>query len=204
MLSNDKLIAQLRTGFAGHRPQSAAGDFPEAAVLVAISCAGGGEPAVLLTTRASHLKLHPGEVAFPGGKQDPEDKSLLDTALREAQEEVALAADQFEYLGTLSQRITLSNIRITPFVGFIPGIESLQPNRDELDDLFLLPLRFFMTAENLQVDRHDYCGSPRYIARFDYQQHTVWGATAGILVDLVNSIFGCNLWVGPTGEKETR
>jgi 8-oxo-dGTP pyrophosphatase MutT (NUDIX family) len=183
---------RLQQGLLKHRPLKLAGRYPEAAVLVAISD-DLKTPALLLTKRAQHLAIHSGEVAFPGGKRDPGDSNLLATALREAQEEVALAPASFQYLGCLDERITRTNIKVTPFVGVIPATTPLIANRDELDSLFYAPLDFLCRPENLCIDSIPYQGEVRQIPRFDYGGYSIWGVTAMIIVDLMNTVFEADL-----------
>jgi 8-oxo-dGTP pyrophosphatase MutT (NUDIX family) len=170
------------------------GQYPEAAVLVAIAV-GAGEPAVIMTQRADHMKLHPGESAFPGGKQDPEDSSLLATALREANEEVGLLASHVDYLGPLDQRLTRTAIRVSPFVGLVDAASPLTPNLGELSSIYHIPLSFLSQPGNLQVLEKDYQGRLWRVPHFEYQGYSVWGVTAMILVDLVNTAFGAKLRV---------
>lgn len=179
---------RLQQGLAKHRPLTIAGEYPDAAVLVAISD-DPKNPQLLLTLRARHLAIHSGEVAFPGGKRDKEDTSLLATALREAEEEVELAQTAFQFFGCLDQRITRTDIRVTPFVGVIPAGLNLRANQGELDSLFYTPLGFFSKPENLHIDKVPYQGELRHIPRFDYGQYSIWGVTAMIIVDLMNTIF---------------
>ncbi|ARN76053.1 NUDIX hydrolase [Oceanicoccus sagamiensis] len=155
-------VKTLRQKLALNRPALIAGDYIEAGVLMAITAdaeAADCIPEIILTRRAAHLSLHPGEAAFPGGKQDPTDKSLLATALREAHEEVALKPQQVEYLGALDQRITRSGIRVSPFVGIVPADYILTPNQDELDCIYKVPLSFFSDASNVQWIEQEYRGA---------------------------------------------
>ncbi len=192
-----KLLDTLHPLLSQHQPRVIEQHYPEAAVLVAISD-DADRPGVLLTKRAQHLAIHSGEVAFPGGKRDAEDASLLQTALREAEEEVALPRRCFQFAGCLDQRITRSNIKVTPFVGIIPqGIE-LTANQDELDSLFYTPIDFFLDPGNLHIDKIPYRGELKYIPRFEFEQYSVWGVTAMIVVDLMNTVFAAGLPVRPS------
>ena len=185
---------RLQQNLATHQPLEIAGQYPDAAVLVAISD-DPHNPQLLLTKRAQHLAIHSGEVAFPGGKRDQEDASLLATALREAEEEVALAQSAFQFFGCLDQRITRTDIRVTPFVGVIPAAIKLKAYPGELDSLFYTPLDFFLNPENLHIDKVPYQGELRHIPRFDYGQYSIWGVTAMIIVDLMNTIYDAELHV---------
>ena len=192
MSAPENKSARVQEVLAVHQPLQISTDCPEAAVLVAISD-DANSPEVLLTRRAKHLAIHSGEVAFPGGKRDQEDESLLHTALREAEEEVALPQSSFQYAGRLNQHITRSNIIVTPYVGVIPHSLELKPNEDELDSLFYTPVDFFLDPANLHVDTVSYRGEMRNIPRFNYRQYTIWGVTAMIIVDLMNTVYDARL-----------
>lgn len=152
-----------------------------------------GELDVLLTKRASHLKLHAGESAFPGGKRDEEDDSLFATALREAHEEIALEPEHFEWLFTLDQRLTRTDIKVTPFVGLVPVNVSLQPDPGEIAALFTVPLTHFMDAEHIEMIELPYHGRLITSPSFRYGQHHIWGVTALTLIDLVNTVYDAGI-----------
>lgn len=187
-----QLLPQLRHQLASNTPQLVEGLYTEAAVLVAITD-HASTPELILTQRAPHLKLHPGEAAFPGGKQDKSDPSLLATALREANEEIALSAGQVEYLGCLDQRLTRTDIKVSTFVGLIPADVNLRANPDELDLIYRVPLEYFFDQNNLQVAEKAFRGSVRRVPHFTYQQHSIWGVTALIIMDLMNTVFDADL-----------
>jgi 8-oxo-dGTP pyrophosphatase MutT (NUDIX family) len=185
---DSKTLVTLRQRLAENKPKAIVGEYRDAAVLVAIAHVDG-EHSVVLTRRAMHLNLHPGEAAFPGGKKDPEDKTLLLTALREANEEVGLSPESFELLGELDQKVTRSSIKVTPFVGLIPDVNLLSANQNELDCIYTVPLHFFLNRKNLSISQAEYQGRLRDVARFEYQGHSIWGVTASIIVDLLNTVF---------------
>jgi 8-oxo-dGTP pyrophosphatase MutT (NUDIX family) len=185
-------LARVQQILAQHQPLQLGAGHPEAAVLVALSDQSHG-PELLLTRRARHMAIHSGEVAFPGGKHEQADKSLLHTALREAEEEVALPQSSVQYAGRLNQRMTRSNIIVTPYVGLIPPRLDLKPNLNEVDSLFYTPVEFFLDPANLHIDTVRYQGQLRHIPRFDFQQYTIWGVTAMIIVDLMNTVFDADL-----------
>lgn len=186
------LIAQARARLPANQGLRMEGDRQQAGVLVAITV-GANEPAVIMTERAQHMKLHPGESAFPGGKKDPEDASLLATALREAYEEVGLLPEDFEYLGCLDQQLTRTHIEVAPFVGLVPEAAELTANLNELGCIYTIPLSFLLNPDNLRIAEVAYQGEMRKVPHFDYLQHSVWGVTAIILVDLLNTAFGAKL-----------
>lgn len=211
-MSASHQLAALRQHLPGNSAKPFAGDpekllgagvgtFREAAVLVVIAEVDGAQ-SLVLTRRAAHLNLHPGEAAFPGGKQDPEDASLLATALREANEEVGLQASQFEYLGPLDQHLTRSNITVSAFVGLAVSPLQLRPNLSELDCIYTVPLDFFTERNNMQLHSVEYHGLRRDVPRFQYHHHdhgeqVIWGVTALIIVDLMNTVFDAQLSIPP-------
>lgn len=154
----------------------------QAAVLVPI--VARAQPGLLLTRRARWLRKHAGQVAFPGGMRDSSDPSLSFTALREAQEEIALPPQQVQIIGTLPVVGSSSGFQVTPVVGIIPPDLPLQPSADEVDAIFEMPLQ-----EALRLSRY----TPLDIHRDNishrvwlswYQDYFVWGMTAGIIRQL--------------------
>lgn len=168
---------------------------PQAAVLVLLQQLDA-EPEVVLTRRADHMRLHAGEVAFPGGRCDADDCSHWGTALREADEEVAVPASQVEQLGVMSPLVTRTGIEVTPCVGRLLGEVELLPNPAELDTIFTVPLAFLADAGNLSFDNFEYAGAQRQVPRYDYHQYSIWGVTAAMLVRLVNITHAARLPLG--------
>jgi len=153
------MLENLRDRLQAHVPQRLALKMPRAAVLLPI--VDRPEPTLLFTRRAAHLKQHSGQVAFPGGKWEHGDNDLLDTALREAEEEIALPPDRVQLLGRLSDVISLHGIRVTPYVGLIPADLPLVPELGELDAIFEVPLTHFLEDKRthtdvIRVDGRDY------------------------------------------------
>jgi 8-oxo-dGTP pyrophosphatase MutT (NUDIX family) len=143
------------------------------------------QPTVLLTERTAHLSNHSGQVAFPGGRADPEDASPADTALREAQEEVGLEREFVEVLGALPTYVTGSSFIITPVVALVRPDCVLRPNPYEVADLFEVPLAFLLDPANHRRHVFDADGVHREWFSMPYQAgdktHFIWGATAGML-----------------------
>ncbi len=136
-------LDELRQRIEAHRPRQLDTDqrFPQAAVLVPIT--RSDDPELVLTLRAAGLSTHGGEVAFPGGRRDPEDADLVRTALREAEEEIALPPGLVEVVGPLSTLVSRHGIEVTPYVAFIPDFVEYQPNDGEIAAVFNVPLSFF-------------------------------------------------------------
>lgn len=155
----------------------------QASVLVPIVLRA--QPMVLLTERTAHLSTHSGQVAFPGGRTDPEDRDAAATALREAQEEVGLEPHWVEVLGNLSMYVTGTSFLVTPVVALVrPGF-ALQPNPYEVADVFEVPLDFLLNPAHHERHRLQWQGAQREWFAMPYQDGAttryIWGATAGML-----------------------
>ncbi len=158
---------------------------PPAHASVLIAVVLREQPTVLLTERTAHLSTHSGQVAFPGGRADPEDVTPAHTALREAEEEVGLAPEFVEVLGALPTYVTGSSFIITPVVALVRPDCVLRPNPYEVADLFEVPLDFLLNPANHRRHVFDLDGVHREWFSMPYQQgdknHFIWGATAGML-----------------------
>jgi 8-oxo-dGTP pyrophosphatase MutT (NUDIX family) len=142
-------------------------------------------PTVMLTQRTAHLSSHSGQIAFPGGKHDAGDVDMVATALREAWEEVGLAPEFVQILGTLPVYVTGSAFIITPVVGLVRSGFSLAPNADEVDEVFEVPLDFLMDPANHRRHSVMAAGVEREWLSMPYTddraERFIWGATAGML-----------------------
>ena len=147
------------------------------------------EPTVLLTQRSPHLKEHSGQVAFPGGKIDATDKSPLDAALREAEEEVGLDRSFIDPIGYLGVYGTGFGFRILPTLARVKPGFALTINHSEVDDAFEVPLAFLMNPANHQMHSKEFRGMERYYYAMPYAERYIWGATAGILRVLYERIY---------------
>ncbi|MCM3562402.1 MAG: CoA pyrophosphatase [Hydrogenophaga sp.] len=143
---------------------------------------------LLLTQRTAHLSTHSGQIAFPGGKVDATDRDATAAALREAEEEIGLAAHHVEVLGTLPEYITGTAFHITPVVALVSPDFDLQPNPHEVDDVFEVPLSFLMDPRHHRRHALSFEGAVRewYSMPWHDGQHErfIWGATAGMLRNL--------------------
>jgi len=162
-------------------------DLVPAAVLVPLVL--GPAPGVLLTKRAAHLSSHPGQISFPGGRIDPGDRSAEAAALREAAEEVGLDPAQVELVGRLEDYVTGTGFRITPVVGLLPpGVAldmlDLTPSVHEVESVFELQLAVLLDPYAPQRRRAHFRGRSREFWVWPHPEHYIWGATAGILVNL--------------------
>jgi len=160
-----------------------------AAVLVPIITHESGAT-VLLTRRTEHLNAHAGQVAFPGGKIEGTDATPLAAALRETEEEIGIRADAVESLGYLDLYQTGTGFRIVPVVATIEPGYRLQIDENEVADVFEVPLAFLMTPSNHQRDSRVFRGIERRFYAMPYRDNYIWGATAGIIRNLYNRIYG--------------
>ena len=191
VLSRSDITERLTPGFSGER--WLAGDMgadaddrdepTPAAVLIGLVERTGG-PSLVLTQRTAHLRDHAGQISFPGGRVEPEDPSIRATALREAQEEIGLAPSKVEILGELATYDTVTGFRIHPVVAWLKPPLEFRPDPYEVADVFELPLAFVLDARNHRRHSVRRGAMTRSYYVLPYQNRFVWGATAGILINL--------------------
>lgn len=145
---------------------------------------------VVLTERSGALSRHAGQVAFPGGRPDPDDKDLAATALREAHEEIGLDPGSVELLGVFDAYETITHYCITPFVGLIRGPFSPRPDPHEVADVFEVPFAFLMDPANTRRGSRVRDGVQRFFYETPYGSRYIWGATAGLLKSLSDRLYG--------------
>lgn len=139
---------------------------------------------VLFTQRTVHLKAHGGQVSFPGGRVEPGDASPEFTALREAQEEIGLPPERVEVLARLPDYLTRTGYRISPVVGLLAPPLALVPDPREVDEIFEVPLAFLLDTRNHRRRTREYQGRKVGFYEMPYGERYIWGATAGMLVNL--------------------
>ena len=153
-----------------------------AAVLIALWVRPEGIR-VILTKRASHLKHHPGQIAFPGGKVDAGDSGPEAAALREAHEEVGLAGALSTPHGYLDPFVTITGFHVFPVVASVRDGFRAVPDPSEVAEAFEVPLHFLLDPGNVHALDVDFQGRQRRILEFRYGGHRIWGATAAMLVN---------------------
>jgi 8-oxo-dGTP pyrophosphatase MutT (NUDIX family) len=139
---------------------------------------------LLLTRRNARLKHHPGQIAFPGGKQDSRDATPLAAALREAHEEIGLPPDRVEILGSFDGHDTVTDFAVTPFVGLVRGPFTPVIDRSEVEEAFEVPLAFVLDPANMQRHGRRWGGRRREYYAVPYGPYYIWGATARMLKSL--------------------
>jgi len=155
-----------------------------AAVLVPVTDRGE----VILTKRSARLKHHPGQIAFPGGRQDAADASLADAALREAEEEIDLPRDKVEILGSLPPHETVTGYTVAPFLALVDGGAPLRPEASEVAEIFRVPLAHVTDPARFRVEARLWRGQWRRYYTVPFGPYYIWGATARILRGLTAAL----------------
>jgi len=145
---------------------------------------------VLLTQRAAHLNDHAGQVSFPGGRCESQEESVVNTALRETEEEIGLAPTCVEVLGCLPEYRTGTGFSVSPVVGLVLAPFELHPDSFEVAEVFETPLAFLLDPANRQRHSMEIGGVRRHYFAMPYQGYFIWGATAGMLVSLSRHLCG--------------
>lgn len=183
----------MRTSFAAAGPpvrSARQGQVERGSAVLAAIYEDGGESWLVLTRRSAALRVHSGEISFPGGGQEP-DEDLRRTALREAHEEVALDPATVEIFGELDHLSTItSNSFIVPYVAALPGRPDLVASPDEVDEVLMVPFSELLHPEVYREERWDLFGTLRPIFFFELAEDTLWGATAAMVRQLLGLATG--------------
>lgn len=159
-----------------------------AAVLVPIR-ESTGEATIILTKRTHTLRSHAGQIAFPGGRTDQDDDSPAMTALREADEEIGLKAEDVAVLGYLESYLTGTGYLVSPVVGIVSPTFLAQPDPGEVAEVFEVPLGFLMNPDNHKTHTRDIAGKSRRFVAIPFGDRYIWGATAGMLKNLYDRVY---------------
>jgi 8-oxo-dGTP pyrophosphatase MutT (NUDIX family) len=148
-----------------------------------------GQYHIVFIKRTETVKVHKGQISFPGGNRDTDDRTLLDTALREASEEIGLRLKDVEVLGELDDEITTtSNYIVTPFVALIPWPYRFSKNKDEVDEIIEVPIPALLDKDCLKADIETLDGIVVDSCTYHYRGKVIWGATARILNKLLDIV----------------
>ncbi|MGE3830309.1 MAG: CoA pyrophosphatase [Parvibaculaceae bacterium] len=147
------------------------------------------ELSVLMTQRTDRLKSHAGQVAFPGGKIDDTDRDAIAAAVREAQEETGLSENYIEPIGFLDGYLTRTAFQIVPVVAMVSPGFTLMPHEEEVSAIFEVPLRFLMSPENHARHSLMWKGHERFFHAMPWQDRYIWGATAGMIMNLYDRMY---------------
>jgi 8-oxo-dGTP pyrophosphatase MutT (NUDIX family) len=163
------------------------GRLAEAAVLVPVF-EHRGEPHLLMIRRRDDLRLHPGQIAFPGGRVDPGDADAQAAALREAEEEIGLSPRDVEILGRLAETLVVtSGYRLTPWVGVVPYPYPYVPQPDEVAGLVEIPVASLLAPGSHRVGIREAFGMEHEVHTYDAGGNVIWGASARILHELLST-----------------
>ena len=184
-LNQPDLVDQIKARLSNHEHNSAIPvecEYKIAAVLIPLAFIDQA-PVILFTKRSAHLKSHRGQISFPGGHLELSDQNLIDTALRETQEEIGIKPELVEILGSLKPVISPTGFYIFPYVGFLTDLEGLNKNIEEVEKIFCIPLQWLMDPQNVyQEDYHSSSGEVHKVWFFrEYDEEKVWGITAGFM-----------------------
>ena len=158
-----------------------AGDDLTPAAVMVLLYPKDGNFCVLLNKRSQDVEHHKGEISFPGGATDPEDRNPLDTALRETEEEMGIRRDDITVLGEMDEVATRSHFQVRVFAGTIGHPYEFRPSADEIAEIVEFPVSALQDPASIRVDTHWQDGSPSTVYSYAYGKHLVFGATARIL-----------------------
>ncbi len=186
-MTGDEMLERVRQAVAEYAPRHL--DHPTAipAAVLILVYEQNGEVQVLFTERTHQVEHHKGQISFPGGACDDEDEDLMATALRETYEEIGVRPEDVEIVGQLDDMVTISNFRVTPYVGILTT-QSEYPfvlNRNEVARVVQIPLSYLLDERNIELEVRQHQGREVLVPAFSYNGHRVWGATARMLHHLL-------------------
>jgi 8-oxo-dGTP pyrophosphatase MutT (NUDIX family) len=189
-MGGEELLEKVRQALADYTPRRV--DHPAAApaaVLILLTT-WNGEPSVVFTERTNHVEHHKGQISFPGGACDDGDQSLEATALRETFEEIGVQPEHVRIIGQLDDMVTISNFRVTPYVGQL-CYDCQYPytlNEREVARVVEVPLSFLLDESNMELEVRQHQGREVLVPAFSYNGHRIWGATARMLHQLLELV----------------
>ena len=183
----DKITEKIKS-YSGTPPVE---ELRQAAVLIAVT--DSEDPELIYTLRSNKVGSHGGEVSFPGGMFEKEDKDLQKTALRESQEETGLDQSKVNILGPIDTVVSRFNISVTPYVGIVPNNIELNNNSDEIEACFRVPLSFLLKDKRHRNDEINRNGDIFFMPAYSFDSYIIWGLTAMITVDFLNIALEANI-----------
>lgn len=181
---SDILRAVSQLSLTGKRNSLAIEGFHRAGVLVPLIVSRGGTD-LLFTRRTDHVETHKGQISFPGGMIDDRDVDIVQTALRETEEELGIGPSHVEIRGALDDLAVPSGFIITPVVGILGALPPLKPNPKEVAEAFTVPVGFFCDPANGRSELREFQGGRREVWFYQHGEHNIWGATAMIVRSLL-------------------
>ncbi|HEU4759212.1 MAG TPA: CoA pyrophosphatase [Dehalococcoidia bacterium] len=179
----EEIVERVRQALADYTPRRIDDPMATPAAVLILLCDREGETYLVFTERTDHVEHHKGQMSFPGGACDDADEDLETTALRETQEEIGVQPEDVEIIGQLDDMVTISNFRVTPFVGVLSS-QLEYPfvlNDHEVARVVEVPLLFFLDERNLELEVREHQGRQVLVPAFSYDAHRIWGATARML-----------------------
>lgn len=189
MIKND-IVNQIQQALSDYTPKKLSQPTAAPAAVLILVRIGVGEPHVVFTERTHQVEHHKGQVSFPGGACDDDDESPEATALRETYEEIGVRPDDVQLLGRLDDMVTISNFRVTPFVGAIASESTYEYelNDEEVASIVEVPLGFLLDEQNMELEVRQHGGREVLVPAFVYNGHRIWGATARMLHQFIEII----------------
>jgi 8-oxo-dGTP pyrophosphatase MutT (NUDIX family) len=169
----------------GYRPPAADNYRPEKTAAVLVPFLDLPEPELVLTRRADHLPQHAGQVSFPGGAAEDDDRTAVQTALREAQEEIGLQPEFARPIGFLDRMDTISDYRVLPVVALVAPEVTWQPDEREVAEVFTVPASVILDRARFEEHHVERDGRRYTIWSMPWKHHLIWGATAAMLMNLI-------------------
>jgi len=187
MMIRREIVEQIEQALADYTPRKVDQPTASPAAVLILVCTGAGEPRVVFTERTDQVEHHKGQISFPGGACDEEDESVEVTALRETFEEIGVDPKDVRILGQLDDMVTVSNFRVTPFVGTVACETAYQyrVNDGEVASVVEVPLSHLLDEQNMELEVRQHNGREVLVPAFAYEGHRIWGATARMLHQLV-------------------
>lgn len=183
----DESIDRIRQALADYTPRRVDNPTAAAAAVLILLQERDQQLHVLFTERTNHVEHHKGQISFPGGACDDLDDCIETTALRETAEEIGVDPEHVTLLGQLDDMVTISNFRVTPFVGLLhtPADYAFALNDHEVARVVQVPLSFFLDERNMELEVRQHQGREVLVPAFSYNGHRIWGATARMLHQLI-------------------
>ncbi len=182
-MGSDEILERVQQVLADYTPRRIDQPAAAPAAVLILVCDRDGEPHIIFTERTNHVEHHKGQISFPGGACDDADDCAETTALRETFEEIGVHPEHVRIVGQLDDMVTVSNFRVTPFVGLL-STQSDYPfvlNDHEVSQVVQVPLMFLLDEQNMELEVRQHQGREVLVPAFSYDGHRIWGATARML-----------------------
>lgn len=187
MMIRSEIVERIEQALSDYTPRKVDQPTASPAAVLILVCTGAGEPRVVFTERTHQVEHHKGQISFPGGACDEDDESIEVTALRETFEEIGVDPKDVRLLGQLDDMVTVSNFRVTPFVGAVTCETAYEyrVNDDEVASVVEVPLGHLLDEQNMELEVRQHNGREVLVPAFAYEGHRIWGATARMLHQLI-------------------